>query len=233
MITKIPIITVDGPSGVGKGAVSFALAQILQWNILDSGSLYRTLALAVLRQKIDINDEDALSRCAQSLDISFNYNEDNNGISVLFNTEDISNLIRKELYGSLASKVAAFKGVRKALLLRQREFQKPPGLIADGRDMGTVVFQDATVKIYLSASREERARRRYKQLKEKGFSVNLARLSDEIAERDDRDKVRKESPMKPASDAVIIDTTEVNVKQVVRQITDLAKTAIPELQHKL
>jgi CMP/dCMP kinase len=230
---EVPIITVDGPSGSGKGVVCSALAQILNWHLLDSGAIYRGLALAAMKAEIDLNDEQLLAQCARDLDIHFKHDSAGDGISVFLGKEDISSQIRTETCGNAASKIATYAAVRKSLLARQRGFQQYPGLIADGRDMGTVVFPTAPLKIYLVASQQERANRRYKQLKEQGFSVNLARLSADIVERDVRDKERGQSPLKPAADAVVIDTTEVEVKQVVEQILDMAKTAFPKLSDQL
>jgi CMP/dCMP kinase len=232
-MSDVPIITVDGPSGSGKGAVCSLLAQSLQWHVLDSGALYRTLALGALKAGIDLTNEEALSNFAQNLDVKFRQDNSGAGFSVILGEEDISTQIRSEECGNAASIIAPYKGVRRVLLLLQRNFHQPPGLIADGRDMGTVVFTQAPVKIFLSASLQERVNRRYKQLKEQGFSVNLARLSREITERDVRDKERKQSPLLPAHNAVVIDTTNIEVKQVVEQILEIAKKAFPGLLHQL
>jgi cytidylate kinase len=232
-MADVPVITIDGPSGSGKGAVSSALSQALNWHVLDSGAIYRGLALAARKQGVDLADEAALSELAGRLDIHFRQNNAGTGIAVFLGQEEVSAPIREESCGNAASQIAPYKGVRRALLERQRSFQRPPGLIADGRDMGTVVFPDAPVKIFLQASPEERVNRRYKQLKEQGFSVTLAGLSAEIAERDVRDKGRAQSPLKPASDAVVIDTTDMDIKQVVVQVLELAKTAFPELSDQL
>jgi cytidylate kinase len=228
-MVDIPVITIDGPSGSGKGAVSSTLAQTLQWHVLDSGSLYRTLALAALYDDINLDDQVSLSKFAENIDINFKIFNSTDRILVFLGDEDVSTKIRSEECGNAASKIAPYDGVRRALLKRQHDFLRSPGLIADGRDMGTVVFPDAPVKIYLSASLEERVNRRYKQLKEQGFSVNLARLSAEITERDGRDKERIQSPLLPHSDAVVIDTTNIEVIQVVEQVLVLAKKAFPAL----
>ena len=230
---EAPVITVDGPSGSGKGVVCSDLSQILNWHLLDSGAIYRGLALAALKQGIDLDDENTLARFAKTLDIHFKHNSATNGISTYLGDEEVSGQIRTETCGNAASKIATYEAVRKSLLARQRGFQQFPGLVADGRDMGTVVFPHAPVKIYPSASQEERANRRYKQLKEQGFSVNLARLSAEIAERDVRDQGRTQSPLKPAPDAVVIDTTDIEVKQVVKQILEITKTVFPKLSYQL
>ena len=229
----VPIITVDGPSGSGKGSVCSALAQKIGWHLLDSGALYRGLALAAVKAGIDLNDREAMAHLARDLDIHFRQDSAGNGIAVYLGNEEITAEMRTEACGNAASKIAEYEGVRKSLLSKQRGFHQFPGLIADGRDMGSVVFPRAPLNIYLTASPEERANRRYKQLKEKGFSVNLARLSAEIAERDVRDKGRTRSPLQPAVDAVEIDTTDKELTQVVEQILELVITAFPELSDQL
>ncbi|MGK0298043.1 MAG: cytidylate kinase [Gammaproteobacteria bacterium] len=228
-MVDIPVIAIDGPSGSGKGAVCSILAKKLQWHVLDSGALYRTLAFAALNNDINLDDQVLLSKFAKNLDINFRHNISTDRILVYLGEIDVSTKIRSEKCGNAASKIAPYNGVRRALLRRQHEFLQSPGLIADGRDMGTVVFPDAPVKIYLSASLHERVNRRYKQLKEQGFSVNLARLSAEITERDGRDKERTHSPLLPHPDAVVIDTTNIKVIQVVEQVLALAKKAFPGL----
>jgi cytidylate kinase len=228
-MVDIPVITIDGPSGSGKGAVSSTLAQKLQWHILDSGALYRTLAFAALNDGINLEDQVLLSKFAKNLDINFRHRNSTDRILVYLGQNDVSTKIRSEVCGNAASKIAPYDGVRRALLRRQHEFLQSPGLIADGRDMGTVVFPDAPVKIYLSASLQERVNRRYKQLKEQGFSVNLARLSAEITERDERDKERTQSPLLPHPNAVVIDTTNIEAIEVVEQVLKLAKKSIPSV----
>jgi len=224
-----PVITIDGPSGVGKGTVCLYLAKKTGWHLLDSGAIYRVLAYAALIRKISLEDENSLSALASELNVAFNRSSSEEKISIILENKDVSEQIRTEKCGNAASKVAKYPQVRKALLNRQREFSRPPGLIADGRDMGTVVFPDAKVKIFLNASPEERVNRRYKQLKEQGFSVTLARLSAEIAERDTRDQLRKESPLKPAPDAVVVDTTDLKIEQVSDQIWNIIKQNIAEV----
>lgn len=218
--TPPPVICLDGPSGVGKGTICLLLARELGWHILDSGSLYRITALAFSRQfpgqAVSDVDESQLADIANNLDVS--YAEKDGSLQILLAGEDVSEAIRAEQIGNLASKVAAVPAVRKALLARQRAFRQPPGLVADGRDMGTVVFPDAELKIYLTASAEERANRRYKQLKEKGIDVNLNCLVEELRQRDERDMNRKTAPLKPASDAIIIDTTTLDIDQVCREV---------------
>lgn len=219
-ITPIPVICLDGPSGVGKGTICLAVAEHLGWHILDSGSLYRITALQVSRlfptNDVDSINESQLSDIASNLSVT--YEQKNNELVILLADEDITQLIRNEQIGALASQIAAIPVVREALLERQKAFLQSPGLVADGRDMGTVVFPDSVLKIYLTASPEERAQRRYKQLKDKGIDVNLASLVEELRLRDDRDMNRKTAPLKPASDAIVIDTTTLNIEQVTDEV---------------
>ena len=224
MVEHIPLVTVDGPSGSGKGTISSILAKQMGCNILDSGALYRILALAAQIHVIPLDNEEALVTLAAHLDVQF-ISDDALNTRIILEGDDVSELIRTEECGNQASMVAALPHVRIALLARQRAFLEPPGLIADGRDMGTVVFPDADVKIFLTASPEERAKRRYKQLIEKGISVNLATLSREIAERDERDATRSVAPLRPAPGAVILDTTGVTIDQIVDQIISLIDQA--------
>ncbi|TKB57518.1 (d)CMP kinase [Ferrimonas aestuarii] len=213
MPEQAPVITIDGPSGVGKGTLCQLLADKLGWTLLDSGAIYRVLALAALHHDIDLAHEEALAQMATHLDVSFIPGE--MGVKVVLEGEVVTQEIRTQECANAASKVAAFPRVREALLRRQRAFRAEPGLIADGRDMGTVVFPDAQAKIYMTASAEERARRRYLQLKDKGFDGSIDRLLAEIQERDHRDANRKVAPLKPAEDAFLIDTTEMSIDQVV------------------
>jgi len=215
-----PVICLDGPSGVGKGTICLAVAKRLGWHILDSGSLYRITALQVSRLFPDneVNSINTKQLVEIASNLSICYRCENDELSVFLADENITQLIRGEEIGAKASQVAAIPEVRKALLDRQRAFLQPPGLIADGRDMGTVVFPDAVLKIYLTASPEERAKRRYKQLKDKGIGVNLAALVEELRLRDERDMNRQAAPLKPATDAIIIDTTTLDIEQVTNEV---------------
>ncbi|MFC3913783.1 (d)CMP kinase [Pseudaeromonas sharmana] len=211
-----PVITIDGPSGAGKGTVCQHLAQRLGWPLLDSGAIYRVLALAALHHDVSLDDEAALVTVALHLDVHFLSTAE--GVRVILEGEDVSMALRTEQTGNAASKVAALPGVREALLRRQRAFRTQPGLIADGRDMGTVVFPDAEAKIFLDASAEERALRRLKQLQGKGFDVNFDHLLNEIRERDDRDRNRAVAPLRPADDALVVDSTAMTIDEVVETI---------------
>ncbi len=207
-----PVITVDGPSGSGKGTVCALLAKQLGWNLLDSGALYRLLAFAAGNHGIDLTNEEALKQLAAHLDVQFIDKR------IILEGEEVTDAIRNEQVGAGASMVASLPAVREALLQRQRAFREAPGLVADGRDMGTVVFTDAPLKVFLTASAEERARRRYLQLKAKGDDVNLASLLDEIRARDERDTQRAVAPLKPAADAIVLDSTELSIEQVLERI---------------
>lgn len=207
-----PVITVDGPSGSGKGTLCALLAKQLGWNLLDSGALYRLLAFAAGNHGIDLTNEEALKQLAAHLDVQFIDKR------IILEGEEVTDAIRNEQVGAGASMVASLPAVREALLQRQRAFQEMPGLVADGRDMGTVVFTDAPLKIFLTASAEERARRRYLQLKAKGDDVNLTSLLDEIRARDERDTQRAVAPLKPAADAILLDSTELSIEQVLERI---------------
>ena len=211
-----PVITIDGPRGAGKGTVCQRLAEKLGWPLLDSGAIYRVLALAALHHEVALDNEEALVALASHLDVSFVAGSD--GVRIVLEGEEVSAAIRTEQSGNAASKIAAFPRVREALLRRQRAFRSAPGLIADGRDMGTVVFPDAEAKIFLDASAEERANRRLKQLQEKGFDVNFDRLLIEIRERDERDRNRPVAPLRPADDALILDSTSMAIDAVVDAI---------------
>jgi len=217
---RAPVIAVDGPSGVGKGTVARAVARRLGWHFLDSGSLYRILALAARKAGISDRDEAAVAALAPKLDIKFNLQDDENE-SIIVDGEPLAPVVRAESTGALASVIAVYPQVRAALLERQRAFRQPPGLVADGRDMGTVVFPDAPLKIFLDASADERARRRLNQLRKAGIEANIAALREEIRERDVRDRSRSVSPLKPADDAVTIDTTQLSVAQVLERVEQL------------
>jgi CMP/dCMP kinase len=219
---NVPVMTIDGPSGSGKGTVSRAAARALGWGLLDSGALYRLVALAGRNAGIGLDDEPRLAQLAERLNLRFG--SDSAGEEVVWLDEkDVTGAIRTEQAGNDASKVAALGMVRAALLERQRRFAVPPGLVADGRDMGTVVFPEADIKIFLTASAAERAARRYKQLKEKGVAATLAALSLEIAERDRRDMNRAISPLVASADAVLLDTTGMSVSAVVERVLGVAR----------
>jgi cytidylate kinase len=217
--TDIPVITVDGPGGSGKGTITTRLAKHLGWHFLDSGALYRLSAVAVMKNGLSTGDAQALGQLVSELDIRFE-TKGKDVIAVL-DDEDVTEQLRYEETGVVASVIAAIPDVRSALIGRQRRFRQPPGLVADGRDMGTVVFPDAKLKIFLTASAEIRAERRYKQLKEKGESVNLTRLFREIKARDLRDQSRSVAPLRPAEDAVIIDSSEMSIEEVFEKIVSL------------
>ena len=216
----IPVIAIDGPSGVGKGTAAKAVARRLGWHFLDSGALYRILGLAANQRGIPLTDAAAVAALAPKLDIRFVAKADDSE-QILLDGTDIAALVRTEQTGALASVIAVLPEVRRALLERQKAFRVAPGLVADGRDMGTVVFPDAGLKIFLDASADERARRRMIQLRKAGIEPNMRALREEIRERDVRDRSRVVSPLKPADDAVTIDTTELSVESVLAQIEKL------------
>lgn len=222
-MNTIPMITIDGPSGTGKGTLCGILAFRLGWHLLDSGALYRIIATGAMKHGIHWDDEEGLATLALALDATFKVSDSGYLVEVYFENEEVSAKIRTEDCGRYASIVAAYPKVRKALLDRQRAFRQMPGLVADGRDMGTVVFPDAKLKIYLTANANVRAERRHKQLKHQGISVNLAQLSADIAERDIRDSERKTSPLRPADDAIIVDTSDVTIQQVVEHVAGLVE----------
>ncbi|WP_019613225.1 (d)CMP kinase [Psychromonas ossibalaenae] len=220
-MSNINLITIDGPSGSGKGTVCHILAKKLNWNLLDSGALYRILAFAALQEKIDLDDQKGLAALALNLQVSFKSN--GQGVDTLLAGENVGDKLRTETVGQAASQIASIELVREALLERQIAFRQAPGLIADGRDMGTVVFPDAPVKVFLDASAEERAQRRFNQLQDKGFNVSIAQILSEIKERDFRDRNRAVAPLRPAEDALVIDSTSLTIDQVVNQVLELTK----------
>ena len=221
-MAEIPVLTIDGPSGSGKGTVAAKVARALGWHILDSGALYRLVGLAAQKAGMDLSDSAAVAEMARTLPVKFVDGK------VFLDGEDVSLAIRTETAGNNASKVAAIPEVRSALLDWQRDYARPPGLVADGRDMGTVVFPHAGAKIFLDASADERARRRYKQLKDKGIDVTLNGLIAEIEERDYRDRNRSVAPLAPAKDAQVIDSTRLDVDTVVARVLQAVYEAYPE-----
>jgi cytidylate kinase len=215
---SIPVLTIDGPSGSGKGTISALVAGHLGWRLLDSGALYRAVGYAAGMAGLDLSDIDAMARCAQSTKIHFRAAGDGSPTRVIVNGHDATDELRTETAGAAASAIASMPPVREALVALQLGFRKAPGLVADGRDMGTVIFPDAPFKVFLTASAGERAKRRYKQLKEKGLSVTLAGLQREIEARDSRDASRAIAPLKPADDAVLVDTTGTGIEDVVAKV---------------
>ncbi|MGA1109608.1 MAG: (d)CMP kinase [Pseudomonadales bacterium] len=217
----VPVVTIDGPSGSGKGAVTAQIAEWSGFHVLDSGALYRLVGLAARRAGVSLEDERALAEIATHLDTTFQPEDGEEDWAVYLGTEIVTALIRTDEAGVDASLVSQFSGVRGALIERQRAFKAAPGLIADGRDMGTIVFPDATLKIFLTASAEERANRRYKQLKNKGMDVNFAALLESIQARDVRDMTRSVAPLVPAEDSVVIDSSELSLSEVVQSVRTL------------
>jgi cytidylate kinase len=221
MQSNQPVITVDGPSGSGKGTVCRLLAQKLGWSVLDSGAIYRVLALAAIHHMIKPEDEEALLPLAANLDVQFSVDSETGAGRIILEGEDVTKSIRTEEVGGLASQIAALPSVREALLRRQRAFRNDLGLIADGRDMGTIVFPDAVLKIYLTASAEARAQRRFLELKQRGLDVKIDKLIADIKERDERDINRPVAPLVPAEDAITIDTTELNAIQAFDKVVSI------------
>jgi len=209
----VPVLAIDGPGGAGKGTISRLVAGRLGWHLLDSGALYRLVALDAIQREVPLDAEETLAGLAVRLDAQFQASGDQ--VRVLLNGVDVTDAIRSEAAGDGASRVAALPAVRRALIQRQRHFRQSPGLVADGRDMGAVVFPDADVKVFLTASLEERVRRRHKQLKDKGIDVSLSDLSRDMVERDRRDSERSVAPLKPSDDARILDTTGMEIPGVV------------------
>ncbi|MHA6203305.1 (d)CMP kinase [Dyella soli] len=214
----VPVLTIDGPSGSGKGTISRRVAETLGWRLLDSGALYRAVGYAAGMEGLDLSDAEAMTRCAQTTRIRFQAAVDGTDTRVLVNGHDATDELRTETAGAAASAIASIPSVRQALVDMQLGFRKAPGLVADGRDMGTVIFPEAPFKVFLTASAAERAKRRYKQLKEKGLGVTLATLQREIEARDARDASRTVAPLKPAADAVFIDTTGMGIDDVVAKV---------------
>lgn len=218
MSARPVVITIDGPSGSGKGTVAGLLARKLGWNLLDSGALYRLLAFAARNHGVDLTNEEALKVLAAHLDVQFVTSTEQRPQQIILEGEDVTDAIRNEQVGAGASQVASLPAVREALLQRQHAFLEPPGLVADGRDMGTVVFPGAPLKVFLTARPEERARRRYQQLKDSGVDANLSSLLGEISKRDERDSKRSVAPLKAAPDAICLDSTELSIEQVMERI---------------
>ncbi|XOD70281.1 MAG: (d)CMP kinase [Sodalis sp. (in: enterobacteria)] len=212
-VTSSPVITIDGPSGAGKGTVCKALAEALQWHLLDSGAIYRALALVVLYHQMSIETDELLLPLAAHLDVRFEVEQGQ--LNVILEGKNVSQAIRNEIVGNTASQIAVFSRVRKILFQRQRGFRAAPGLVADGRDMGTVVFPDAPIKIFLDASPEERANRRMRQLYRNGLSVNIESLLSEIKRRDNRDRNRAIAPLLPATDALVLDSAGLTINEVI------------------
>jgi cytidylate kinase len=217
MTAKSPVLTIDGPSGSGKGTISRAVARRLGWHYLDSGAIYRAVGQAAAWEAVDLTDPEALAACAARTVIRFETQGEGEP-HVLVNGKDATRLLHTETAGALASAIAAYPPVRAALVDLQLGFRRPPGLVADGRDMGTIIFPDAAYKVFLTASAAERARRRYKQLKDKGVSANLDSLLHEIAARDERDAGRAVAPLKPAADAAILDSTGMPITEVIDRV---------------
>lgn len=226
-ISAVPVITIDGPSGVGKGTLMLRLARYLGWHTLDSGALYRVLALAAHRYEIAMTDDESLVKLATHLDVQFIATADLSDTQIFLEQQDVTAEIRTETCAAQASQLATLPTIRQALLMRQRAFRQPPGLVADGRDMGTVVFPDASCKLFLTASAEERALRRYKQLKEKEMNVNMNRLIEDIKKRDERDLTRSVAPLVPAATAWMIDTTVLSIEEVMACVLQQVLTSTP------
>jgi len=224
------IVTIDGPSGSGKGTITQLVAHKLGWHILDSGALYRVLGVAAQRHGIELSAEEQVTQLARNMDIQFLLNNKTGEVEPIFEGENLSAAIRTDEAGQAASQVAAIPSVREALLARQRDFYQLPGLVADGRDMGTVVFPEAPVKIFLTASAECRAERRYNQLKNKGVSANMRALLDSIKARDERDRTRPVAPLVPAEGAFVVDSSNLSINEVLAQVLEFATKNIPDLR---
>ncbi|MEC9407755.1 MAG: (d)CMP kinase [Pseudomonadota bacterium] len=220
MHVDVPVVAIDGPSGVGKGTLALTLSQTLGWHLLDSGALYRLVALSAVRRGTALDDAETLGGIARSLPVRFDV-QAKQGVRIDLDGDDVTTAIREETVGEAASKVATQPSVRAGLLERQRDFRQAPGLVADGRDMGTVVFPEAPLKIFLNASAEVRARRRAAQLSVAEDSAIFERIYSDIIQRDERDATRATAPLKPADDAVIIDTSELGIEQVFERVMAL------------
>tara|TARA_B110000977_G_scaffold156147_1_gene198676 strand:+ start:978 stop:1643 length:666 start_codon:yes stop_codon:yes gene_type:complete len=220
----IPVLTIDGPSGVGKGTVANIMAHELKWNLLDSGAIYRAFALAASKQNIKIDNTDELLKLASNLDLKFESDPSNNKLSIYLDNIEVSADLRTEETAELASKFAMIGPLRESLLIRQQKFKQPPGLVADGRDMGTVVFESAPFKVFLTANVEERAQRRLKQLHDNGIAGILSQTLEEVQKRDERDASRKHSPLIASKDALVIDTSNLTINEVVAKVMALVKT---------
>jgi cytidylate kinase len=223
-MTQAPVLAIDGPGGAGKGTICQLVAKKLGWHLLDSGALYRLTALAASKHGVELDNEDSVAVLAKHLDVQF-IPQDEGLVHTILEGEDVSTDIRTEQVGSMASKVASLPAVRQALLERQRDFAQAPGVVADGRDMGTVVFPDAPVKIYLTASAEERAKRRFLQLQEKGMDSDIEVILRDIQERDDRDMNREIAPLKPAVDSLVVESTNMSIEQVLDVVMTELKRA--------
>ena len=219
----IPVLTLDGPSGVGKGTVASIIAQMLNWHLLDSGAIYRAFAITVWNRNIKINDIDSLLTLADGLDLRFELVPNQRALKVYLDNIEISSELRTEKTAELASKLAMIGLLRKSLLIKQQQFKRPPGLVADGRDMGSVVFPEAPFKVFLTAEVEERAKRRLKQLQETGITGNISHTLAEVQKRDERDANRQHSPLRPAKDALVIDTTNLSINEVISKVMALIK----------
>ena len=219
----IPVLTLDGPSGVGKGTVASIISQKLDWHLLDSGAIYRAFAIVANDNDIKIDDIDSLLKLGNNFDISFKLNSNHKPLNVYLNNVEVSSELRTEKTAALASQFAKIKSLRKVLLVKQRQFKKLPGLVADGRDMGTVVFPDAPFKVFLTAEVSERAKRRLKQLQESGIAGNISHTLAEVQKRDERDVNRQHSPLRPAKDALVIDTTNLTINETITRVMELIK----------
>ncbi|TQV84506.1 (d)CMP kinase [Aliikangiella coralliicola] len=229
MVDIKKIITIDGPSGSGKGTITQLVAQKLNWHILDSGALYRVLGLAAQRHGIAFSEVATVAELARNMDLQFRINDENGEVEPILEGENLAPFVRTDEAGQAASQVAVIAEVREALLARQRDFYQSPGLVADGRDMGTIVFPDAPAKIFLTASAECRAERRFNQLKNKGVNANMRALLDSIKARDERDQTRSVAPLVPAEGAFVVDSSNLTISEVLTQVLEFASKSMPDL----